>query len=332
MNFISSSLLVISSTEMIIESLNAWKNAWRSAVQGGGVCPQGESLLTKRAGGRHLRAWSHLVLHLKVSAPRLLAAPSSDGAGLVALKRPSRTCQQDQDGLNTLTKWSNKILGCTHPRATLVAGGQSRGEKLHTGLTSLTSAQLSSSLLSKLSFPSLECKGCHDLVSSIHSSLPKGCGRSRTPSLRGDQLPDPACCFPSKLRPSLGKLNALRKYHWGNKSVVRAYWSVTFVFNVQKGDSFVTGLAPSSCYSRFSASPDTAIGRLTAESAEYLLITGGTERTWNSLVTNLLLLEQLFPPLPFVSVLITALQTQFKSPLQMQGTVRQAHYNQHLSS
>lgn len=37
-------------------------------------------------------------------------------------------------------------------------------------------------------------------------------------------------------------------------------------------------------------------------------------------------------PLPFASVLITALQTQFKSPLQMQDRVTQAHNNQHLSS
>lgn len=47
-------------------------------------------------------------------------------------------------------------------------------------------------------------------------------------------------------------------------------------------------------------SPDAAIRRLAAESAEYLLITGGTERTWNSLVTDLLLLEQLLPPFLFL--------------------------------
>lgn len=132
-------------------------------------------------------------------------------------------------------------------------------------------------------------------LSLKHSSLPKVCTHNCTPSLQASSA-RPACCFPSKLWPSLGKLNAPRKYYWGNKSVVRAYWSVTFVFNVQKGDSFVPGLAPSSCYSRFSVSPDTAIRRLAAESAEYLLITGGTERTWNSLVTDLLFLEQLFPP------------------------------------
>jgi len=53
MNFISSSLLVTSSTEMTVENLIVWKKPWRSAVQGDGVHPQGDSTLRKHA-ERHL--------------------------------------------------------------------------------------------------------------------------------------------------------------------------------------------------------------------------------------------------------------------------------------
>lgn len=116
MNFISSSLLVTSSTEMTTESLKCLKNTmttnwvrWQ--------CLSSGCVLTKGGGKWHLRAWPHLVFHPKVSVPRLPATPSSGEAGSVAVMGPSRTCQQERDGLSTLTRWPGKTWGCTRPRA-----------------------------------------------------------------------------------------------------------------------------------------------------------------------------------------------------------------------
>lgn len=187
-------------------------------MQGSGVHCQGESMLT-RSGERHLRVWSHLVLHLKVSVPHLLAAPSPDGTVLVAVMGPSQTCQQEQDGLNTLTGWSSRMLGCTHPRAGSNLGhgwAKQRWKAPHRSnfpplrsvlprpeagysLFPVLTAQLSSSL-SKLSFPSLKCKGCHDSVSSIRlcpKVVPTVAHLHGTVSVKCQTswLPDPACCF-----------------------------------------------------------------------------------------------------------------------------------------
>lgn len=99
-----------------------------------------------------------------------------------------------------------------------------------------------------LSFPSLRNKAkTATTQSSTFVSAWRLCTQSHTfvaqrvSSARPAGCLTPACCFSSKPWPSLGKLNAPRKYHWGNKSVERAYWSATFVFNVRKGDSFVLG-------------------------------------------------------------------------------------------
>lgn len=179
-------------------------------------------------------------------------------AGLGAVREPSQTCQQKQGGLNTSTRWSSKMAGCTHPRAgdnlshksveqwwkapccpdfltSPVTPALPRPEADHSHVSRLT-AQCGSSRLPKLSLPSLQLPR----LSLQHLSQPRGCTQSHTFAVRQVSSTRPAgcltlaCCFPSELWPSLGELNATRKCHWGNKSVVRAYWSATFVSNVKK--------------------------------------------------------------------------------------------------
>lgn len=194
--------------------------------------------------------------------------------------------------------------------------------------------QVISSLLSKLSLPSLKRKGCHDSVSSTHL-CPKVAPSIEHLHCAVCQVPDQLAAWPCLLLPIkamslIRKSESSQKVPLGQQISCKSLLICYICFQRAKRRFFCSGAGPSPCYGRFSVSPDTAIRHLAAESAEYLLITGGTERTWNSLVTDLFW-NNCFPH-PFVSVYITALQTQFKSPLQMQGTVTHAHNNQHLSS
>jgi len=180
-----------------------------------------------------------------VSALWLVATPSLDGAGLVAVRGPSQTRRQEQCGLNTLTGWSSKTLGCTHPKAGSNVGRRwaalrwkpphpSGSPHLHMRSV-LPRPEADGSHLahanstveffpsSKLPFPPLKRKGWHDsasglrlcptvapTVARLHCTASAGCPTSWLPG-------------PCLLLPSLGKLSAPRKYRWGNRSVVRAY-------------------------------------------------------------------------------------------------------------
>lgn len=169
---------------------------------------QGVSILTKHGSESHhghtlFSTWKCLCLIQ-------LAIPSSVGAGLVDVMGPSWTCQQELDGLNTLTRWSVKMLGSTHPS---VPGGQSRGEKLRSGLTSLTRAwdricqgprQITHPscanntgyfFLAVQAFPPFPKTQRLPRLGLKHSSLPKGCTLNWTPPLRSVSSARPAGCL-----------------------------------------------------------------------------------------------------------------------------------------
>lgn len=151
-------------------------------------------------------------------------------------------------------------------------------------LVSRLTVQCSLSWLSKFSFPSQQCKDCHNSVFSIcvclevvHTITHLRCAASV--KCQTSWLPDPGLLLLIKAVTLIRKAECSQKVPLGQQISWKSLLICYICFQRAKRRFFCSGLAPSSCYSRFGASRDTAIGRLGAESAEYLLITGGTERT-----------------------------------------------------
>lgn len=108
MNFIS--LLVMSSTKMTTQNPAVWKDfdnqLWTVVV----------SILRARTCSQSSVVKDILFSTWKYLCPHLLVTTSLDGAGLIAVVGLSQAHHQEWDGLNTLTGWSSKTWGCTHPR------------------------------------------------------------------------------------------------------------------------------------------------------------------------------------------------------------------------
>lgn len=109
-------------------------------------------------------------------------------------------------------------------------------------------------------------------------------------------LPDPSLLLPVRAVTLIRRAECYQKVPLGQQISCKSLLICYVCFQREKGDSFVPGLAPGSCYSRFGMSQDTEMGRLGADSADYLLIAGGTERTWNSLVATSYFLNNCFRP------------------------------------